>query len=411
MKVAVVGGGVIGLSSALVLARAGHAATVFEPDASLSAPSWNNAGHLAVEQRAPLASIASIRSVGRRHFRRGGALDLPLAHARTWVPFATRLVAAARPARFRAGTAALGGLLTEALPAWRRLTSSIGEAGLLREDGHLMVWGSPAAAATGRAAWMRAETGGASLVPCRDEDLALLRQVLGNEAAGCARFDGTGAIADLGALHRALRRALAAAGGTIVAERASVVRADGRAGIAGHEADAVLVAAGVGSGTVMQGLGIRAPIVAERGYHLRAAADRWPADAPPIVFEDRSMIVTRYRDTVQAASFVEVAAPDAPPDPRKWERLERHVRELGLPMEAPFTRWMGSRPTFPDYLPAIGRATSMPNLFYAFGHQHLGLTLAAVTAEAVAALVDGAASAVDLSPFDLARFAPRKARP
>src|SRR3546814_8121274 len=65
------------------------------------------------------------------------------------------------------------------------------------------------------------------------------------------------------------------------------------------------------------------------------------------------MIVTRFADTVQAASFVEFHSPGAPPDPRKWDRLERHVRELGLPFNPPFTRWMGARPTLPDYLPAI----------------------------------------------------------
>src|SRR3546814_12833550 len=95
------------------------------------------------------------------------------------------------------------------------------------------------------------------------------------------------------------------------------------------------------------------------------------------------MIVTRFADTVQAASFVEFHSPDAPPDPRKWDRLDRHVRELGLPFAPPFTRWMGARPTLPDYLPAIGRSRRVGNLVYAFGHQHLGLTLAAVTGELV----------------------------
>ena len=117
------------------------------------------------------------------------------------------------------------------------------------------------------------------------------------------------------------------------------------------------------------------------------------------------MIVTRYRDTVQAASFVELGHPDAPADPRKWARLERHVADLGLPIAGPYQRWMGCRPTLPDYLPAIGRARGADNLFYAFGHQHLGLTLAAVTADLVTALIDGTTPAVSLAPFDLARFA------
>jgi D-amino-acid dehydrogenase len=142
----------------------------------------------------------------------------------------------------------------------------------------------------------------------------------------------------------------------------------------------------------------------ERGYHIRAAAEDWPVDLPPIVFEDRSMIVTRYADSVQAASFVELARPNAPPDPRKWERLERHVAELGLPMRPPFTRWMGARPTLPDYLPAIGRSRRATNLLYAFGHQHLGLTLAPITAELVVALAEDSPTNIDHTPFDLDRF-------
>jgi D-amino-acid dehydrogenase len=173
--------------------------------------------------------------------------------------------------------------------------------------------------------------------------------------------------------------------------------------------DQVLVCAGVRSRAILERLGHAVPMIAERGYHIRTQIrdeqTGWPADLPPVVFEERSMIVTRYRDTVQAASFVELGHPDAPADPRKWARLERHVADLGLPMAGPYQRWIGCRPTLPDYLPAIGRAQGADNLFYAFGHQHLGLTLAAVTADLVTALIDGATPGVPLAPFDLARFA------
>ena len=65
---------------------------------------------------------------------------------------------------------------------------------------------------------------------------------------------------------------------------------------------------------------------------------------------------------------------------------------------------MGARPTLPDYLPAIGRSRRVGNLVYAFGHQHLGLTLAAVTGELVRTLIEQETPMVDLTPFDLARF-------
>jgi D-amino-acid dehydrogenase len=73
-------------------------------------------------------------------------------------------------------------------------------------------------------------------------------------------------------------------------------------------------------------------------------------------------------------------------------------------MRAPFERWMGARPTLPDYLPAIGRSARVGNLFYAFGHQHLGLTLAPITAELVESQISSGASPIELAPFNLDRF-------
>jgi glycine/D-amino acid oxidase-like deaminating enzyme len=164
----------------------------------------------------------------------------------------------------------------------------------------------------------------------------------------------------------------------------------------------LLVAAGARSGRLMAGAGHKAPVIAERGYHLHDPDTDWPEDLAPLVFEDRSLIVNRFRDGLRCSSFVEFARPETPPDPRKWARLRRHAAELGLPFGPKAREWMGARPTLPDYLPAIGRRAA--NLAYAFGHQHLGLTLSAVTAEAVAALLSGRDPAVDLAPFDVERF-------
>ena len=116
------------------------------------------------------------------------------------------------------------------------------------------------------------------------------------------------------------------------------------------------------------------------------------------------MIVTRFDSGLRAASFVEFGNADSPPDPRKWRRLSAHVQALGLPCDAPATQWMGARPTLPDYLPAIGRSRLARNLLYAFGHQHLGLTLGALTGELIAQLAVDAAPSIDLRPLDIDRF-------
>ena len=165
-----------------------------------------------------------------------------------------------------------------------------------------------------------------------------------------------------------------------------------------------MVAAGPASASVMRPLGHKVPLIAERGYHIQCAGTFWPEDMPPIFFDDRPMVVTRFRSGLRATSFVEFGRAESPPDPRKWARLRSHVHELGLPFEEPIAQWMGARPTLPDYLPAIGRSTRRPDVFYAFGHQHLGMTLAAITGELVGALVAGDAPRVDLKPFRVERF-------
>jgi D-amino-acid dehydrogenase len=165
-------------------------------------------------------------------------------------------------------------------------------------------------------------------------------------------------------------------------------------------ADLAVVAAGVQSAALLAPLGFNLPLIAERGYHLEGDAPAWPADLPPVVFEDRSLIFTRFGHGLRAASITEFARPDTPADPRKWQRLAQHLGELGVSLSAP-RQWMGARPTLPDYLPAIGLVR--PALACAFGHQHLGLTLAAVSAERLAAQVMG-----DVA--DLAAFAPDRFR-
>ena len=406
----VIGGGVVGLTCAHRLQARGIATTIIDPAPVRRSASWGNAGHIAVEQVAPLASYAVIRGAPRRLLHRNGGLGLPLRDVHAWLPFALRLLRASHPRRFAAGKAALAGLLARAMSAWRQMLRAAGAPDLLHEDGHFVVWETRRGAAAGRAAWASADIGTATFRDATAGELDQLSAQMAVPVAGAIRFAGSGQIADLEELARVLGASFEGSGGR---QRCASARAidvtDGIAAVRLDDgntlcADAVIVAAGVASGRLLEPLGYKVPIVAERGYHIQSAQTDWPQALPPVVFEERSMIVTRFRSGLRAASFVEYGHGDSPADPRRWARLRSHVRALGLSFPEPGTEWMGVRPTLPDYLPVIGRSRGVPNLFYAFGHQHLGLTLAAVTADLVAALVDGEQPAVDLAPFSLARF-------
>ncbi len=398
----VIGGGVVGSACALRLAGAGVAVTLVDDAPAQRPASWGNAGHIAVEQVEPIASWATLRSAPRRHFARGGALDLPAAAIGAWLPFGLRLAAAAT--RFEAGKAALTRLMAGAMPAWRRLATDVGDAALLREEGHFILWETAATAVAGRAAWAATDTGNATIRDATAAELEALRGAMGAPFAGAVRCEGSAQIADQTRLADALAGALARAGVVRRSGQAMLVQHGDRVTVAAGgerlDADVVLAAAGIGSAALLGGIGVRVPLIAERGYHIEAPTSG--AMLPPRVFEDRSMIVTRFGNRLRAASFVEFSRADLPPDPRKWARLQAHVADLGLAFEGEATPWYGSRPTLPDYLPAIGRVTGTANLAAAFGHNHLGLTLSAVTGEIVAAMLVG-----DTAPdpaFALSRF-------
>ncbi len=380
----------VGSACALRLAGAGLAVALVDDAPAQRPASWGNAGHIAVEQVEPIASFATLRSAPRRHFARGGALDLPLAAIGAWLPFGLRLTAAAT--RFDAGKTALTRLMAGALPAWRRLAGDLGDAELIREDGHFILWETEATAAAGRAAWAATDTGTATIRDATSTEIAALRAQMTAPFAGAVRCEGSAQIADPTRLADALAATLARSGVARHIGQAVLVRRGDRVSVkvAGDtlDADVVLVAAGIGSAALLAGIGVRVPLIAERGYHIEAPTSGAPL--PPRVFEDRSMIVTRFGDRLRAASFVEFSRADLPPDPRKWARLHAHVAELGLAFDGEAAPWYGSRPTLPDYLPAIGRVPGTANLAAAFGHNHLGLTLSAVTAEIIAALLVGA---------------------
>lgn len=407
----VVGGGLVGVASALRLQRAGVDVVLIDPGDLRRGASFGNIGHIAAEQCEPLASRRSLITAFGRLFAWGGPLDFRWRDAGLWAPWAMGFTGASRPASFAQGARALTSLLEDPLGAWARLLDLAGaDADLLRPEGHAVVWMDQGAARDGVAAWRDARTGSARFRPMEADERAAYTDVLNRVPVAGLRFEGTGQVREPQALRDALGAAFAAAGGQTVTASASGISTH-EAGVVVNldngerlDADAVLVAAGAWSGSLMRSLGLKVPLIGERGYSIQSARHDWPEGLPLTVFEERSMVAARFAGGLRIAGHVEFGAPDAPPDPRKWKRLERHAQDLGLALDDAPDRWMGPRPTLSDYLPAIGRLERAPRVLYAFGHQHLGLTLAAVTAERIEELALGLPSPVDLGPFRVERF-------
>ena len=171
------------------------------------------------------------------------------------------------------------------------------------------------------------------------------------------------------------------------------------------EADQVIVAAGAWSNALAAQLDYKVPLIAERGYHSMISAPGVKLHYP-VMSISRHFVMTPLEGGLRVAGTAEFAALDAAPDYRRAKVLLKHASHYldGLQTDGA-SEWMGQRPMLPDSLPVISVSPQHPNVFYAFGHGHYGLTQGPTTGRIIADLVIGNQPSTDLSAFRFDRFA------
>jgi glycine/D-amino acid oxidase-like deaminating enzyme len=405
--IAVIGAGVIGAAVAFALAREGHGVLLLDrAEPGVAGASFGNVGHIAAELVQPLPSPGLLFGFWRELFCFDGALDLPARQVLRMLPWIRRFAAAAF--RRAGNTRQLAPLVLPAAATWALWLEEIGRPELLRRRGHYEVGFGPGAQAVMRAqARVMARLGVKTRQVSAEQLLPLQRAAHAEMAAGLWFEDSAHVIDPLNAV-----RAFAAAA---VARNATILRLDVRAlrslgdkiEILSEQppllVDGAVVCAGMGSRPLLAPFGLHAPLQAVRGYHIELPGQVPFLDAP-VVYTGEHVLITPMDGRLRASSYMEFAAPDAPADPRKAARLRQKVRALGHACEPEGPSWVGARPVLPDYLPGIGRLRGAAKLFYAIGHQHIGLTIAPITAELVADLVAERSPRLPVAAFDLQRF-------
>jgi D-amino-acid dehydrogenase len=167
-----------------------------------------------------------------------------------------------------------------------------------------------------------------------------------------------------------------------------------------------VVALGPWADVLTRALGYDLPLAVKRGYHMHYRPAGTAKLNYPMLDTERGYFLAPMRRGIRLTTGAEFALRDAIRTPVQLGRAEPIARDLFPLAERLDTEpWMGARPCTPDMLPVIGRAPRHPNLFFAFGHAHHGLTLAAVTGRLVAEMMTGEAPLVDPAPYSPARFA------
>lgn len=153
----------------------------------------------------------------------------------------------------------------------------------------------------------------------------------------------------------------------------------------------------------------RIPLGTERGYHIQFTG-RESLIQRPICWNRYAFYAIPMQLGLRMGGTVEIKGTHKPKSPERIEFMKNKAdRMFGL-NEQPDSDWLGFRPTLPDSLPVIGPSSKSPNTFYAFGHQHLGLTLAGITGKLISEVVAGEKPSLDIRPYSADRFKRNPAR-
>ncbi|MEO5757655.1 MAG: FAD-dependent oxidoreductase [Mesorhizobium sp.] len=408
VEIAVVGAGVVGLATALRLASEGREVLLIDPNEPGSGASFGNAGTLAEYACSPVGNPAVLRALPKLLLDADSPFSLRWTALLHLAPWLLRFVRQSLPAAAQANAMAMAGLLAEALPAWEEMAAQADAADLLRRNGCLYLYrreSDLAAGAPSRA--LRAEFGIDQQLLSREE-VAALEPNLPPADGGGLYFPQLTNLTDPKAMMERLLKAATARGAVLQRAEVSGLRAEaGGVELSGPglriRAGKVVIAAGAFSRPLAAQAGDRIPLETERGYHLEFPMEM-PLLTRPVCPVDLGFYMTPMAGRLRVAGTVELGRLASPPNPRRLALLDRGVRQFFSSLGEPSSQWLGFRPSLPDSRPVIGPSAVNANVIHAFGHGHLGLTLAAITARLVADAVAGRGDRVQLAPFAANRF-------
>ncbi len=407
VEIAVIGAGIIGLAIAHRLAGAGREVLVIDPEPPGSGASFGNAGVIADYAVEPVGTPDVLWSLPRLLFSRQSPLAIRHAEALTLAPWLMRFVRQSLPGAARRNGQVLAGLVADAGDRWRELAEAVGGGDLLRAAGCVYWYRSDAAwrDAAGTLALRRGL--GVVAEPLSATALQALEPGLPVRGGGGIHFPQVLSLSDPGVMVGHLARATWARGAALRTARVTGLEAAAQGvRLTGPGLDLTarhaIIAAGARSAPLARMAGDPVPLDTERGYHLE-----WDgAEAPvtrPVCPIDLGFYFCPMRGRLRVAGTVELGGINARPSPHRLRRIEAGVGQVFPSLGPPDRSWMGLRPSVPDSLPVIGRARGVAGVIHAFGHGHLGMTLAPLTAELVEACLAGRDDP-RLTPLHPARF-------
>lgn len=406
----IVGAGIVGIAVAAFLAEAGEDVLVIDRSGICEETSSGNAAAFAFSDVLPMAHKGMIGQVPKWLADPLGPLSIPPAYLPKLLPWLYRFWRASAASHYERSLAAQAALMKLAEAEWLGLMDRSGTRPMLREDGSLELYESESEFKASLSGWAARDRFGIVYRHVSGGDLADYQPGLAKNFVRGTFVPGWKTVSDPKDLGKAIWRFAESKGASYLEGDVALAMPAGdgvtlqlrRGRTIG--ARRLIVAAGAWSHLLARGFGEKVPLETERGYNTTLPPTAFDVRRQ-LIFSGHGFVITPLATGLRVGGAVELGGLSRPANfARSKAMLEKAKRFLPGLDTSGGREWMGFRPSLPDSLPVIGRSAGHANVFYAFGHGHLGLTQSAATGRLIRDLVLGQTPPMELDPFSPQRF-------
>lgn len=410
-SIIIIGGGVVGVCSAVALQQAGHKVTLVDRKQPGRETSYGNAGVLCESAVVVLNNPSLLKNLPKLLISGSKGLRYSPLFVAKRLGWFIRFLAKCTPTKTRSAAKALRALQLLSLETHKQWIKDAGVGHLLRQAGWLKVFRTDESyEAYSSELELMAEVGSKYTLFERDQ-IRQLEPGLKPIYRHAILMDDTCSISSPADLTDAYMELFRAVGGVERCGNVSALTQNGsmwEVSLADGEkltSDDIVVAAGAWSAEVAGWLGYDIPMAWERGYHMHMEPGDGPGLTRAVHDVDGGFVMAPMRQGVRITSGVELVDRDAP---KNFTQINQAVADArmgyGMKGQLDDEAWMGRRPTLVDSLPIIGPAPKHSGLWFNFGHQHVGLSMGPGSGLAIAAMINGDAPPLDVTPFNAKRF-------
>jgi len=406
-KILIVGGGIIGTMAAAYLVENGHQVEIIDRRGIMEETSSGNAAALAFGAVMPLASKGIWRKIPKWFVDPLGPFSIRPTHLPHLAPWLIRFCCASRKKARLHSLEAQVSLMQLAEAEMMGLIERASLQQMLITKGSLELYESEAEAQSEQTMWQVCRQYGVETQPLHGQSAladiqpGLSERFVAGTYVPMQRNVGDPKIFGKAVWDYAARLGASWRKGVVEKLRATEIElASGEI----FKADKIIIAAGSWSHHFTKFFGDKVPLDTERGYNTTLPRGSFDLKLP-LTFSGHGFVITPLATGVRVGGAVELGGLKLPPNYARSEAMLKKAK-LFLPQlkTQGGRQWMGYRPSLPDSLPVIGQASGQADVFYAFGHGHLGLTQSGATARLLRDLVEGNPPSIPLEPFRAQRF-------